>query len=109
MESRALLGFGLVVIALSSPAFAQSSPWITMDKVMTGEQLRKTGVEGLTTAQRNALDQWLSEYTSRVVQLVQDSSKPANSFPSAYAGSSGDLRDSLRWEIRLIATRSEST
>jgi hypothetical protein len=87
-----------------------------MDKVMTGEQLRKTGVEGLTPAQRSALDQWLSEYTSRVVQFAQDSPKPANSVPGGYAGSSGGhwvrskadnggiiiLEDGSMWEINSL-------
>jgi hypothetical protein len=115
MESRVLLSFGLC-IALAGLASGQSSPWITMSQVMTGDQLRKTGVEGLTPAQRGALDQWLSEYTSRVVQLAQDSPKPTNPVSGGYAGSSGGhwvkskvdngamviLEDGSIWEINSL-------
>ncbi len=81
MESRAFLGFWMLGVALVGPAFAQSSPVITMEKVMTGEQLRRTGVEGLTPAQRSVLDQWLSEYTLQVMQFAQGSPRPATPAP----------------------------
>jgi hypothetical protein len=116
MESRAFLGFCLLVVALVGPVFAQSTPVITIDKVMTGEQLRKTGVEGLTPAQRSVLDQWLSEYTLQVMQFAQGSPRPANAGPASYAGSSGGhwirskadngaiitLEDGSMWEVNSL-------
>ena len=116
MKFRMLLGFRLFGIALASSAFSQSRPAITIDRVMTGEQLRKTGVGGLTTAQRNALDQWLSDYTLQVIQLAQGSPSSGNSSPGSYTGSSGGhwirskadngaiitLEDGSLWEINSL-------
>src|ERR1700735_2299689 len=79
----------LLGIALAGSTVAQPVPVITMEKVMTGEQLRTTGVVGLTPVQRAALDRWLSEYTVRVIQFAQDSDKPASSGSGSYAGSGG--------------------
>lgn len=66
---------------------------VTMDKVMTAEQLRTTGIESLTLIQRAALDRWLSEYTVKVIQLAQSADKPATNSPGpspvTYAGSGG--------------------
>jgi hypothetical protein len=60
--------------------------------VMSGEELRATGVEGLTPVQRSALDKWLSEYTLRVLQIAQTNDKPSVSSSgtsATYTGSSG--------------------
>ena len=69
---RFSLGFAVVLAGL---ALAQFQPFITIDKVMTGEELRATGVERLTPAQRAALDKWLSEYTLRVLQVAKGDAK----------------------------------
>ncbi len=63
---------------------AQSTTVIlTMDKVMTSEQLRLTGVDGLAPAQRAALDRGLSEYTVKLIGLAQRSdSTPKASNPA---------------------------
>jgi hypothetical protein len=68
--SRVRFLLGLVVI-LAALALAQSQPLITIDNVMTAEELRVTGVEGLTAAQRSALDRWLSDYTLKVVKIAK--------------------------------------
>jgi hypothetical protein len=73
----------LIAVLLSGPAFAQSTPIIAMDKVMTAEELKAAGLDTLTPAQRSALDQWLSEYTVKLIQLAQRPDKPA---PSASLG-----------------------
>jgi hypothetical protein len=83
---------------------------------MTEEQLRATGINGLTPVQRTALDRWLSEYTVRVIQLAQRSDKPTTSGPGNYSGSSGGhwirskadngaiiiLEDGSMWEITTL-------
>jgi hypothetical protein len=83
----------LFSIVLAFPALAQSEAVVTMDKVMTGEHLRTTGIESLTLIQRAALDRWLSEYTVKVIQLAQRAEKPATNSPVpspvTYAGSGG--------------------
>src|SRR6266536_2181127 len=85
-----LLGF---VGILAGLALAQSQPLITVDKVMTGEELRATGIQSLTPAQRSAFDKWLSEYTLRVFQVGKGNEKPAvsGSGPASatYTGTSG--------------------
>jgi hypothetical protein len=84
---RLLLGLG---VALAGLALAQFQPLITIDKVMTGAELHATGVDGLTYAQRSALDRWLSEYTLKVLQVVKDDGKGTGvvgSGAAAYTGS----------------------
>ncbi len=118
MKSRTSAFFAVLSsIVLASSLLAQSQPLLTLEKVMTGEQLRTTGVEGLTPVQRAALDRWLSDYTMKIIQLAQHSDKAApssqGSSPSSYAGSSGGhwikskadngaivvLEDGSMWEI----------
>ncbi len=107
-------------VVLAGSALAQSEPLLTVEKVMTGEQLRTTGVDSLTPGQRSALDRWLSDYTIRIIQLAHPSDKPATSGPvlppPAYGGSSGDhwirskadngaiviLEDGSMWEVNSI-------
>lgn len=78
-------------VLLASAALAQPGPAITMDKVMTGEQLRATSVDSLSPGQRPALDRWLSDYTLKVIQFARNSQPSAISRPtgSTYLGSSG--------------------
>lgn len=107
-------------LLVSASALAQSDPVITMAKVMTGEQLRSTGVFGLTPIQRAALDRWLSEYTVRVIGLAQHSDGPApkgsSPAPATYTGGGGGhwikakadngaiiiLEDGSMWEINSL-------
>jgi len=116
MKSRTFLCSGLFGAALASCAFAQPAPVITMDEVMTGEQLRTSGVASLTPVQRAALDRWLSEYTVKVIQFAKGSDRPDTPGPGSYAGSSGGhwiksrvdngaiiiLEDASMWEINAI-------
>src|ERR1700680_86778 len=121
MKSRAHVLYSILFAAvLTGSASGQSEPMLTMDKVMTGEQLRTTGIDNLTAVQRAALDRWLSEYTVKVIQLAQRSDKPATNgttpSPITYAGSSGGhwikskadngaiviLEDGSMWEINSL-------
>jgi|ERR1035438_133957 TonB family protein len=65
---------------LSSLAFAQSTPVIAIDKMMTAEELKSTGVDTLTRTQLSALNRWLSEYTVRLIESAQgpDRAAPAS-------------------------------
>ncbi|HUS04966.1 MAG TPA: hypothetical protein VMZ52_01630 [Bryobacteraceae bacterium] len=116
MKSRTRFWASLLGVVLASSAFAQSEPVITIDKVMTGEELRTTGIGSLTAAQRAALDHWLSAYTVQVLQYTQASGKPAASTPGTYVGSGGghwikskadnggiiSLEDGSMWAINSI-------
>jgi len=95
MKGRTTSRRVVVVLALAvlgglvAAAFAQDSGErkreqpLTIQKVMTPEQLKNTGVAGLKPDQRKALDLWLNEYTARVIKVTlksrQDKAK-------AYAG-----------------------
>lgn len=106
----------LIGLAVATTASAQSAPVITVEKVMTGEEMRTTGVASLTSAQRAALDRWLSAYTMQILQYAQGAGKPVSSAPSAYTGTSGGhwikskadnggiiiLEDGSMWEINSI-------
>jgi len=67
--------FRLVVLAFTFILFfcmAQQTPTvITMDSVMTVQEMRSTGVGELTPSQRAALDHWLTEYTLKVFRAAQ--------------------------------------
>ncbi len=116
MKSKILFRSAVLGIALACFGFAQSVPMITMDKVMTPEQLRLTGVNGLAPAQRTALDRWISEYTLRVIQFAETSDRPTSSAAASYAGggeghwikSKADngaivtLEDGSMWEINSL-------
>ena len=118
MSIRRLFCSTLLGLALSSSAVSQTTPLITVDKVMTGEQLQTTGVNTLTPVQRAALDRWLSDYTVMLFQLAKTPSpeKLAPSTPANYLGSSGGhwikskvddgamiiLEDGSMWQIDSV-------
>jgi hypothetical protein len=88
---------------------------LTIDKVMTSEEMRATGVTSLTPIQRNALDTWLTQCTARVIQLVQSSGR-GGAHPGSYGAVGGGhwikskgnngavivLEDGSTWEIQLL-------
>ena len=53
---------------------------LTIEKVMTAQEMRDTGIATLNTSQRQALDDWLSRYTLRVlgVAMQQEGAAPAS-------------------------------
>lgn len=116
MKIRTLFCAGLLGVVLAGSILAQSAPLITMDKVMTGDDLRTTGVASLTPVQRAALDQWLSAYTMQVLQYAQGSARTVGPAPGPYAGtgarhwiqSKADnggiivLEDGSMWEINSL-------
>jgi len=109
----------LVSTVLAALAMGQSQPILTADKVMTADELKATGVSSLTSAQRAALDRWLSDYTLKVLQYAQGSEKPTTSSSGSsnnYTGSGGGhwiksksnngsmivLEDGSMWEINSL-------
>jgi hypothetical protein len=110
----------LVGLVWGQIASAQTAPVVAIDRVMTQADMRATGVAGLNTVQRAALDRWLSEYTLNIFKVVQKSDAgvraSAGSVGGAYVGSSGGhwiqstsnsgsiivLEDGSMWEINAI-------
>ena len=85
--------FRLTVLILASLVLcpAQRPPIVTMDSVMTVQEMRLTGVGTLTTSQRAELDKWLTEYTLRILQTAQARTPTAatSSSSQTYAGTAG--------------------
>ena len=44
---------------------------LSMEGVMSKDEMRQTGVDSLKPAQRQALDEWLNRYTTRVVKAAR--------------------------------------
>jgi hypothetical protein len=119
----ARLSYLLVSAIASSAALGQTTPIVTMDKVMTADELKASGLDALTLAQRSALDEWLSAYTVKLIRLAQRPEKPtpstslgAGSRRPTYTGPNGGhwirsnanngamitLEDGSIWEINSI-------
>lgn len=83
----------LVNIMFAPLLIGYSDSVITIEKMMTEEEIQTTGVKNLTASQRAALDRWLSEYTGRVIQFAQRSANSptvgAVTGTPSYAGSGG--------------------
>lgn len=63
----------LILCCIASAAAGEQTEKssLTMDKVMTQQELSDSGVSTLTKAQRTALDAWLNKYTLRVLYVSQ--------------------------------------
>lgn len=102
------------LLAVSPTVGQQSSIVLKMEQVMTPEDLRGSGVSGLTQSQRAVLDVWLNKYTLRVLTTVSSSGSLGRS--AAYGGvGSGHwikeksdnggfvtLEDGSLWEINAV-------
>ena len=64
-----LLGMGLFLLTGMVGA-QQGTLELGIEDVMTAQELRDTGVSGLTVPQRKALSGWLNRYTERVITLA---------------------------------------
>jgi hypothetical protein len=65
---------------------------LTVEDVMTPQELKDTGILGLTAPQRTALNTWLNRYTQTVIKVAgranstrETLAPPAQSLPSASA------------------------
>jgi hypothetical protein len=73
----------LIVGVLVGLVYAQRAA-ITMriDQVMTPSELRDSGVQRLTPAQRAALDAWLNRYTKLVISTVKKQAETVSEAPA---------------------------
>jgi hypothetical protein len=72
MQTRKIFLLSITILMLSLgivTAQDDQSLW-TMDKVMTPQELKDTGVSGLSPSQRKALDAWLNRFTTRLVKVA---------------------------------------
>jgi len=108
-----------VLILASLPLCpAQQSPIVTMDSVMTVQEMRETGVGALNSARRAVLDKWLTEYTLKIIQIAQPRTPTAGTSNSSqiHPGTAGGhwikstasngalvtLEDGSLWDINSI-------
>jgi hypothetical protein len=76
-----------------SQAVAQTGKLdLTVEDVMTPQELKDTGISGLTVSQRRALNSWLSRYTQTVMKVAGEANsgreRLASSGPSVPSASS---------------------
>lgn len=94
--------------SLLSSAWAQRSPTVTVDQVMTAAEMRATGIAKLSPAERAAFERWLTEYTLRVYALARGSSEYAGVGRGHWIQEVSDggrmviLEDGSIWEISTI-------
>src|ERR1700730_5328272 len=73
-----------LVFSFMKPAGAQTGRLdLKIEDVMTGQELKETGISGLTAPQRMSLDIWLNRYTGAVIKVATgvnpESPKPLQS------------------------------
>ena len=96
---------------------AQPGLPLHVSSFMTPQEMQATGVAGLNTAQRAALDQWLNRYTKLVIRtsLATDSAGPTITASGEYITGRGHwidevssngaivtLEDGSMWDIATI-------
>lgn len=90
MSRLRIWALAAVVVIAPQLTFAQSttsrSLGLTMETVMSKQELRETGVASLSPSQRKALDAWLNRYTQRVARAVA-SMAAARSHPTSIRAS----------------------
>ena len=84
---RSLRFVALCTLGWALVATAQETQFgLTIEKVMTPEELRTRGVTTLTPTQRIALNRWLTRYTKLVISSAQRSKLQVPSGPPARGG-----------------------
>jgi len=96
----------IVLLALAS-ALAQQKGWLTIDEVMTAQEMKDTGVTTLSASQRQQLDRWLNRYTTLLLssrKAAGDNCDPAieAQIDGAFHGWDGEtiykLRNGQIWQ-----------
>lgn len=119
MTFRCVVLSAALLALLAGQPHAQSAASLSIEDVMTSAQLRVTGVSALSTAQRASLDEWLNDYTEKVVQIAirtetKTDTNTTTPTASGYAGAATghqvqhvssegrtvELEDGSLWEIR---------
>src|SRR5260370_40428438 len=90
---RGLLMLGIsAVLVLSAPAQQE----LSIDQVMSPDELKSTGVSTLSQAQRRELDRWLTRYT---YLLLAEKKKSGGCDPAIETQIDGDFKG---WEGETI-------
>ena len=78
---------------------AQDQSALTMDDVMTGRELKDTGVGQLSPQQRAALDAWLIRYTVRVAKAANAANAKTTASAPTYAPHSSSCSPAIESSI----------
>ncbi len=90
-----------VMIAFVRLAVAQTSKLnLTIEDVMTSQELKDTGVSGLTTPQRTELNVWLNRYTETVIKVAAGTRAEGPKPPQARTSGSSDCAPAVESTIR---------
>jgi len=107
-----LLLLTVSILGIISYATAQAVEFtLTIEQVMTPNELKETGVATLTPSQRTALNSWLNKYTERILRVAPESTDSGH-----YGGVGGGhwikdvagngayitLEDGSLWEVNEI-------
>jgi hypothetical protein len=116
MQEMRTIALGLVVAALAfAPSGTYAQTRIELDRVMSTEELSRTGMSKLSAEERHALEQWLERYTSTVAVAARSLGPETQTvlrthrFPAEGAritrvvdgGSVLELDDGTRWQVFL--------
>lgn len=113
---RRILLMLLCILLLAVPSFSQQEKRLDLDKFMTPEEQKRTGIARLSTSERIALEKWLYKWTTdvvrRVVQRQTETSKSITTTRSYLGVGAGhwvsktldggqyvELEDGSLWEI----------
>jgi hypothetical protein len=87
-----------LILALGTIGFAaaQRPPLLTVDKVMTPQEMRDTGIFALSPIQKQAFNEWLNRYSVKVFRVgsqeqTTDSSARSSCSPAVESNISGEI------------------
>lgn len=72
---------------------------VKIEHVMTAQEMRDTGIATLSTAQRQALDDWLNRYTLRVLSVAIQQQAKAQESASVRTSCSPAVESTISGEI----------
>jgi hypothetical protein len=95
------LACSVVLSAVLAALLLAQSPitFLRMDQVMTQGELQETGVSTLAPAQRRALDEWLTRYTTKVFNAAKVSTGTNSNLAKARSGCSPAVESTISGEI----------
>lgn len=72
MENKYRRGIILFLFMLSFSAIAKDENFRGIEALMTDQEFHEAGLDKLSVAEREALNQWLAKYTGQEIQQIKD-------------------------------------
>ncbi len=118
VRSRVVVIAATVLGLLGLVEAEQQPSLLTVESVMTAEEMKQAGILKLTESERQALNRWLNRYTRDVLKLAAGSGRSGltRSTPGSYiavgsghwvqevssGGSIVTLEDGSMWEVNVV-------